>query len=77
MSNAVPVDLEDLNARNGWVLESRIDQQSEAEVPLLIVELLLLSILFTYRLHVSLRSVEIMQEIRSGGGRAICHNFFG
>ena len=35
MPNAVAVDLEDINARDGWILESRIYQQGGTEVGLL------------------------------------------
>ena len=73
MSDAVPVDLEDLDARDGWILESRIDREGGVEVAPLRVELLLMSILCSSRLHGFLCSVEIMQESRSGARREICH----
>ena len=45
MSDAVPVELEDLDVRDGWILESRIDPEGGTEVAPLLVELLLASIL--------------------------------
>ena len=45
MSDKVPVDLEDLDARDGWILEISIDQQGGTEVAPLLVEILLSSIL--------------------------------
>ena len=69
MSDAVLVDLEDLDAGGGWILESRIDYKGGAEVAPLLVELLLASILFISLSHGILRSTEITRESRSGGGR--------
>ena len=71
MSDAVSVDLKDLDARYGWILESRIDLEVGAEVAPLLVEPLLVSILCSSQLHGFMRSVEIMQESRSGDGREI------
>ena len=45
MSDAVPVNLEDLDTRDGWILESRIDRKDGTGVGTLLVELLLESIL--------------------------------
>ena len=73
MSDALPIDLEDLDARYGWILEIRIDREGSAEVTPLLVEILLGSILCSYRSYSFLRSVEITQEIRSGDGREIFH----
>ena len=69
VSNAVPVDLEDLHARDGWILESRIDLEGDAEVTPLLVELLLASILCSSRSYSFLCSMEITQKSRSGYGR--------
>ena len=77
MSNVVPIDLEDLNARDGWILESRIDLEGGAEVAPLLVELLLAGILCFFRPIGFLCSVEITQESRSGGGRESFHKLFG
>ena len=71
--NSVGVDLEKLDARDGWILESRIDQQGGTEVVSLPVQPLLSRILSSYGLHGVLRSVEITQEISSSGGREIYH----
>ena len=75
----MPIDFKDLDAKDGWILESRIDIEVGAEVaggtevdPLL-VEPLLARILCSSRLHGLLRSVEITQESRSGGRRESCH----
>ena len=42
------IDLEDLNAREGWLLESMIDPEGDAEVTPLLVVLLLASIFCIY-----------------------------
>ena len=73
VSDAVLVDLEDLDARDRWILESRIDCEGGAEVSPLLVELILAIILCSSRLHRFLRMVDITQESRSGGGREIFH----
>ena len=44
MSDAVPVDLEDLDARDRWILERSIDPEGGAEVATLPVEILMMSI---------------------------------
>ena len=75
VSDAVPVDLEELDVRDGWILESKVDREGAAEVTPLLVEILLGSILCSYRSYSFLRSVEITQEIRSGDGREIFHKF--
>ena len=67
------VDLEELDARNVWILESRIDQQGGAEVGPLLGQPLLSHILVSVGLHGFLRSVEIKQESSSGGRRQICN----
>ena len=69
MSNAVEIYLEELNVRDGWILEIRIDQQGGTEVGPLPVQSLLYCILISAGLHSLLRSVEITQESSSGGGR--------
>ena len=61
VSDAVTVDLEDLDAMDGWILESRIDCEGGAEVTPLLVELLMDSILCISRSYRFLRSVEIVQ----------------
>ena len=71
--NSVAVDLEELDARDGWILESRIDRQDGTEVAPLPVEPLLSHILSSAGSHGFLRSVEITQESSSSGGREICH----
>ena len=76
MSDAVLVDLEDLNGRDGWILESRIDLKGVAEVAPLLVELLIASILCGSCSHGFLRSVDITQESRSGVGRESFHKLF-
>ena len=45
VTDSVPVDLEDLDVRDGWILESRIDRQGGAEVVPLLVDLMLSRIL--------------------------------
>ena len=71
------IDLEDLNAREGWLLESRIDPEGDAEVTPLLVVLLLASIFCIYRSHGFLRSMEIMQKSISGGGKEIFQELCG
>ena len=65
VSDTVPVDLEDLDARDGWILENRIDRKGGAEVALLLVELLLSSIFCSSHSHSFFHIVEITQESRS------------
>ena len=69
----VDVDLEELDLRDGWILESRIDRQGGTEVGPLPVQPLLSRILSSAGLHGFLHSVEIMQESSTRGGRDICH----
>ena len=73
MKNAVDIDLEDHNARDGWILESRIERQGGTEVGPLPVQPLLSRILSISGLHGFMFSVETVQEISSGGGREIFH----
>ena len=73
VTDLAPVDLEELDAGGGWILESRIDQQGETEVSPLLIQPLLSRILSSYRLHGFLNIVEITQESSSGGGGQICH----
>ena len=73
MPDAVASDVEELDARDGWILESRIDRQGGTEVGPLLVQPLLSHILSSAGKHGFLRSVEITQESSSGGGREICH----
>ena len=68
MTDLLTVDLEDLDGRDGWILESRIDQQGVAEVSPLLVDILMLHILSSSCPHGFLRSMDITQESRSGGG---------
>ena len=60
--NSVAVDSEDLDARDGWILESRIDQQGGTEVGPLLVKPLPSRILNSASSHGFLHSVEITQE---------------
>ena len=69
----VAVDLEELDARYGWILDSRIDLQGGTEVGPLTVQPMMSCILISVGSHLFLRSVEIIQEISSGDGRDICH----
>ena len=71
MSDAVPVELENLNSRDGLILEIRIDCKGDAESKTLLVEILLESIMCISLSNVFLRRVEITQESRSGDGRQI------
>ena len=64
----VPVDLEEFDARDGWILEIRIDQQGGTEVIPLLVHPLLSHILSSAHSHGFLRSVDIIQESSSGSG---------
>ena len=73
MPNVVAVDLDEIDARDEWILESRIDQHGGTEVVPLPVQPLLSRILSSAGLRGFLSSVNIMQEISSGGGREICH----
>ena len=73
MTNAVAVDLEKLDARDGCILESRIDQQGGTEVGPLPVQPLLSRILSSASSHIFLHSVEITQESSSDGRKEICH----
>ena len=77
MSYTVPVDLEYLDARYGWILESRIDIEGCAEFSPLLVELLLARILCSSQSRGFLRSVEITQESRYGDGRKDFHKICG
>ena len=73
MPDAVTVDLEVFDVGDGWILESRIDQQGVAEVVLLPVQPLLSLILISASSHGFLRIVQITQESSSVFGRKICH----
>ena len=73
MSNKVPVDLEDLDARYRWILEISIDIKVGAEVAPLLVKPLLASILCSSRSHGFLCSVDITKESRSDGRRESFH----
>ena len=59
LTDTVLVDLQDLDAGNGWILESRIYLEGGAEVAPLLLEPLLARILCSSRSHIFLRSVEI------------------
>ena len=76
MPNTVTVDLEELDARDGWILESRIDQQGGTEVGPLSVQPLLSCILRGAGSHSFLRSVEIAQESISDDRSQIYHELF-
>ena len=71
--NTVAVDLEELDARDVWILESRIERQGGTEVGPMPVQPLLSRILSSSGSHGFLHSVDIMQESSSGGGREIYH----
>ena len=66
VSDPVPIDLEVSNIREGWILDSTIDQQGGAEVHPLMVQPLLYCILSRSCSHGFLRSMDIMQESSSG-----------
>ena len=68
LTDLVPVFLDEFDARNGWILESRVGGQGGAEVIPLLVQPLVSRILSSARLHSFLRSVYITQESSSGGG---------
>ena len=59
--NPVAVDLEELDARGGWILESRIERQGGAEVSPLAVQPLLSRIFSSAGSHGFLCSVDITQ----------------
>ena len=67
MKDLVPIDLEDIDARDGQILENRVDQQGGAEVSPLLVELLLSHILSSSNLHSFRCRVEIIHESCCGG----------
>ena len=69
MPDSVAVDLEELDARDGWILESRIDRQGGTKVGPLPVQPLMLRIFSSPLSHGFLHSVEIRQESRFGGKR--------
>ena len=64
----IEVDMEEFDARDGWILEIRIDQQGGTEVIPLLVHPLLSHILSSAHSHGFLRSVDIIQESSSGSG---------
>ena len=66
--DSVTVYLEEFDARDEWILEIRIYQQSGKYVSPLMVQTLLSCILSSSRLHGFLYSVEITQECSSVGG---------
>ena len=65
MMDLVPVDLEGFDARDGWLLESRIDRQGGIEIGSLLVQHLLSRIQSRACSCGFLHSAEIMQEISS------------
>ena len=73
MLNAVVVNLEGIDARYGWILDSRIERQGGTEFVPLLVQTLLSHILISAGWHGFLHIVDITQESSSGGGREICH----
>ena len=73
MPNSVAVDLEDIDERDGWILDSRIDQQGGTEVGILPEQPLMSRILSSASLHIFLRNVDITQEISPGSRREIYH----
>ena len=71
------VCLVEFNARYGWILESRIYQQGGIEVSPLLVQPLLSRLLSSARSHGLLCSMDITQEISSGGRGEIFHKLCG
>ena len=71
--NVVAIDLEELDARDGWILESSIYRQGRTYAGPLPVHPLLSHILSSAVSHGFLRSFEIPQESSSGGRREIFH----
>ena len=69
--NTVAVDLEDCNARDGYIVDIRIEQQGSTEVVPLPVQPLLSHILSYDVLHGFLCSANIMHESSSGDRRDI------
>ena len=67
MTEPMTIDLEEFDARDGWILESRIDRHSGPEVGPLLIQPLLSRILSSAGLNGFLHSVEITQESSSGG----------
>ena len=67
VTDPVPLYLEELDARDGWILESRIDRQHVKEVGPFLVQPLLSRIFSSSQLHGFLCIVEITQERSSGG----------
>ena len=59
VQNSMAVDLEELDTRDGYILESRIDQQGGTEVVPLPIQPLLSRILISAGLHGVLCSVDI------------------
>ena len=62
------VYFEDIDARDGWILESSIEQRGGTEVDLLPIQPMLSPILSSAGSHGFLRSVEITQKRSSGDG---------
>ena len=60
----VPIDLEDFDAREGWILEIRINRQGVTEIYPLLIQPLLFRILIS----AFLQSMDITQERSSSGG---------
>ena len=56
----IEVDMEEFDARDGWILEIRIDQQGGTEVGPLLIQPLLSHILSSAGLYGLLHSVDIM-----------------
>ena len=67
MTNLVAIDLEELDVRDGWILESRIYQLDGLEIRPLQIQPLMSHILNIACSHNFLCSVEIMQKSSSGG----------
>ena len=68
MPDPMDVDLKELDARDGWILKSRINQQGGKEVGPLPIQPLLSRILSRAGLYSFLSSKEITQESSSGNG---------
>ena len=67
VSDKMPVELEESNARDGWILESRVYQQGRTEISPLLVQPLTYHIMISARSHGFLNILEITQKSSSGG----------
>ena len=77
MPDLVSIYLQYLESREGWILESRIDQQGGTEVYTLLVQHVLSCILSSACLHGFLQNVDITHETICGGKYIILHELRG